>query len=129
MKVLNIEQTLVDLAKRSLAGEEVGEILRSPNEFPVEIAEKIALLTAVKYWNKEISFLEGDCIINNLFVFWVTNDYFVKNYPFTDTLWECYLAFDAGEYYRSDDDRALDDPPEKYTKPLIKEMLQRIDEI
>jgi hypothetical protein len=60
--------------------------------------------------------------MNNIFTFWM-NEHHVKNYAFSGIAWDCYLAFDAGEYYREDDDRNIN-PAEEYTKPLIEELLK-----
>jgi len=120
----NTENIFTELTNKSLGGIEVGKILDYPKEFPTELIENLALITALKYWNGEINYTDGDCIMNNLFAFWVTNNYYVDNYSFSDIAWECYEAFDAGEYYRTNDDRNID-PAEKYTKPLIEELLKK----
>ncbi|TCC88243.1 hypothetical protein EZ428_21215 [Pedobacter frigiditerrae] len=124
---LDTEEILVELAKKIIGGNEVNNILNNPNEFPTELIENLSLTTALKYWKGEINYVEGDYIINNLYSFWLTKDYYL-NYGFSEIAWECYEAFDAGEYFRSDDDRKID-PAEKYTKPLIEEILKRKNKI
>ena len=47
---------------------------------------------------------------------------------FSDIAWECFEAFDAGEYYRSTGDSKLD-PVDIYTKPLIEELLKKMNKI
>jgi hypothetical protein len=53
----------------------------------------------------------------------VTNEDYVKNHGFSGIAWECYNAFDSGEYYRKEDEPNID-PAEKYTKPLIQAILK-----
>lgn len=48
----------------------------------------------------------------------------LKNYEFPTIAWECYLAFDSGEYCRQEDSKSVD-PAEKYIKPLIEELLKK----
>lgn len=120
---LNIENILIELSKEIFSGNEVGEILNNPIEYPIETIEKLSIETALKYWNGEIDYEAGDSIMNNIFGFWVTNEYFVENYGFSDVAWECYNAFDSGEYYRKEDGPNID-PVEKYTKPSIEKLLR-----
>jgi hypothetical protein len=63
--------------------------------------------------------------MNNLQTFWVTNEHYCKNFEFGKISWECYEAFDAGEYIRSTDSIEID-PAEKYSKPLIEKLLKRL---
>ncbi len=120
----NTEKILAELSKEIFKATEVSIILGNPIEFPTELIEELSLATALKYWNGKMGFEEGDCIMNNIYDFWVTNEYFCKNYGFSDIAWECFEAFDSGEYYRKDDDENID-PAEKYTKPLIEKLLRK----
>jgi hypothetical protein len=124
----NTEDILNEVTKKLLDGHEINNILANPKEFPTELIEKLSVIIALKYWNGEINYTDGDSIMNNLFGFWVTNNYYVDNYAFPGIAWQCYDAFDAGEYYRTDDDKRID-PPEKYTKPLIEELLKKLNKI
>lgn len=120
----SIEGILTALSKKILSREQVSNILDNPAEFPVELIKDLSVATALKYWNGQIDYGDGDCIMNNLFMFWTTNQYYFENYAFTDIAWECYDAFDSGEYYRENDDRSVD-PSEKYTRPLIEILLRK----
>ena len=124
IKENDLEIILVELSKEIIHPQEVSNILGKPINFPTELIENLALITAIKYWNDEITYEDGDCIMNNIYRFWWTNETFVENYGFSETAWECYEAFDAGEYDRIEDDKEVD-PAEKYTKPLIEDMLKR----
>ncbi len=124
---LNTDWILESLSKEILSGNQVADILDNPKVFPTELIEKLSLETALKYWYGHIDYRDGDCIINNIYTFWVTKDYYI-NYEFSDIAWECYDAFDSGEYYRENDDRSID-PAEKYTKPLIERFLKKRQQI
>ena len=106
--------------------DDVFEILGSPKEYPTKLIEELSLETATLYFKGEISFFEGDSIMNNIYGFW--SHFFFENFGFSKIAWECYEAFDAGEYYRSEDDPKLD-PEDIYTKPLIEKFLKKYNKI
>ena len=118
------ETILTELSKEILNGNQVGDILNNPIEFPTKLIEELSIATALKYWNGEISYIEGDSIMNNLYIYWMTSGQLLKNSEFSSIAWECYEAFDAGEFYRDNEDRSSD-PSEKYTRPLIESLLQK----
>jgi len=124
----NTEKILAQLSKKNLNVDQVAIILNSPGEFPTGLIEKLSLETALNYWNGRINYIDGDYIMNNIFAFWLTNENSAKDYKFPEIAWECYLAFDSGEYYRTNDDRSSD-PAEKYTRPLIRELLIKRQQI
>lgn len=111
-----------------LIGNELGDILNNLREFPSELIENLSIIVALKFFKNEISYSDGDQIMNDVWGFWVTNDYYIENHPIPNNVYECYEAFDAGEYNRTDDDITVD-PVEKYTKPLIEELLKRTKQI
>ena len=119
---LEIENILVELSKDILSDNGIVAILNNPTEYPTEIIDKLSIETALRYWNGEIDFKAGDCIMNNIFSFWLTNVDYVKNHSYSPIAWDCYDAFDSGEYYRKEDEPNID-PAEKYTKPLIEAFL------
>ena len=120
----NTDKILAQLSKEILSGKQVADIFDNPRDFPTGLVEKLSLETALKYWHGQIEYRDGDCIMNNIYTFWITNEYYIKNYEFSDIAWECYDAFDAGEFYRENDDRRID-PAEKYTKPLVERLLKK----
>ena len=124
----NTEKILNELSKEILSGNQVADILNNPKEYPTELIEILSLETALKYWNGKMDYEEGDCIVNNIYTFWVTNEYYFKNYGFSDIAWECFNAFDSGEYFRKEDDENID-LAEKYTKPLIENLLRKRKQI
>jgi hypothetical protein len=121
-------EILDKLSKESLSGPEVSEILGSPSDFPTELVENLSIKTALDFWNGEMDYEDGDCIMNNLQTFWVTNDYFVRNFGFGKISWICYEAFDAGEYLRPTDNPDID-PVEVYTKPILEKLLTELKKI
>ncbi|WP_248724566.1 hypothetical protein [Seonamhaeicola sp. ML3] len=121
-------EILEKLSKESLSGTEIGEIFGNPSDFPNELVENLSVKTAVDFWNGEIDFEDGDMIMNNLQTFWVTNEHFVKNFGFGEVSWICYEAFDAGEYIRPTD-HPNTDPIEKYTKPILENLLRELNKI
>jgi hypothetical protein len=123
-----MDKLLEKLSIDNLSGNEVSVILGNPKDFPVELVEKLSIESALLYWNQKIDFEEGDCIMNNLYSFWLLKEHFYKNFDFGETPWACFNAFDAGEYYRPEDDPKID-PVETYTKPMIEKLLKKIKEI
>jgi hypothetical protein len=118
-----MERMLAELSDGILSANQVSSILGNPKEFPTALIEELSIETALKYWKEKISYEAADYIMNNLYSFWVNDHHFVKTYPFTDVAWECFEAFDAGEYHRANDDKSIS-PDIKYTKPLIEELLK-----
>ena len=118
------EAILTELSKEILNGNQVAAILGNPCEFPGKLIEELSLVTALRYWNGQMTYNEGDCIMNNLYIYWTTNKGLEKQYDFPSVAWECYLAFDAGEFYRGHDDKSID-PSEKYTRPLVESLLSK----
>src|SRR5690606_20735496 len=95
-----------------------------PTEFPKKLFEELSLATALRYWNGQITYRDGDCIMNNLYNYLMNNTAIDKSEEFFGITWDCYLAFDAGEFNRDNDDKSIE-PSEKYTKPLIESILKK----
>ncbi|MET1260050.1 hypothetical protein ABV409_11930 [Flagellimonas sp. DF-77] len=121
-------ELLSQLAKETASGTEVGKILGYPVDFPSELVETLSLQTAINYWHGKINYEDGDIIMNNLYSFWVTNTHYVQNFGFGKIAWNCYEAFDAGEYQRPTDPQDID-PVEAYTKPIIEKLLIELNKI
>ena len=117
---LNIE----NIIKEILSDKEIQDIIGLPNEYPHELIEKVSLQTALKYWNGEIDFSEGDSIMNGVYGYWLYTDKYSKKYEFSDIAWDCFNAFDSGEYIRSEDGPNVN-PVKKYTKPQIESLLKK----
>ena len=118
------EEILKALSKKILNVNEIGNILSNSDSLPTNLVEELSLAAALSYWNGQISYREGDCIMNNLFIYWSTNDSFSEQFEFPAAAWECYEAFDSGEFYR-DKNEDSSDPSVKYTKPLVESMLKK----
>ena len=121
-----IEKLLKKLSVKILNSDEVGNIIGNSKEYQTKLIQDLSLETALRFYKEEITYLEGDFIMNNLYHFW--NHRFSDKYGFSEIAWECYEAFDAGEYSRSKDDLELD-PIDIYTKPLIEGVLKKMNKI
>lgn len=125
---LNINSILDKLSREQLNGNVVADILGKPKSFPTELVEKLSIEAALKYWNGDIDFADGDCIMNNLYSYWQLNPLHFESEGFSKLSMDCYEAFDAGEYRREEDGPEVN-PEEKYTKPTIEEILKSINAI
>ena len=65
------------------------------------------------------SFADADAAMNHLWAFLCSQ----KDFEIRPYFYSVYEAFDAGEYYHSGDARDVS-PEERYTKPLIEEILR-----
>ncbi|KAA9331597.1 hypothetical protein F0P96_15295 [Hymenobacter busanensis] len=118
------EKIIAELSHEILDTSQVSDILGNSKDFPMTLIENLSIETALKYWNEQLSYEAADYVMNNLYSFWVNNEYFLQTYPFTDVAWECFQAFDAGEYYRANEDKGVS-PDIKYTRPLIEDFLRK----
>lgn len=122
-----IETILAKLSKEILSWDQIQDILKSV-ESPEKLIEDLSLATALKYWNGEMPYGNGDFIMNHLFSYWTASESIDKNRMFAGIAWEVYLAFDAGEFYRPGEDRSIN-PSEKYTRPLVETLLRKQKQI
>lgn len=86
----NTGQILADLTREVLRGDHAASIRNYPRKFPTELIEKLSLATALKHWNGQINYRDGDGIMNTIYTFLITNEDYVKKYNFPDIFWECY---------------------------------------
>jgi hypothetical protein len=87
-----------------------------------EFYNAIAFRIAEQYHSGALSYTVCDHIMNDLWE--VVKDCFTPVHKEVPTLfYDVYLAFDAGEYYRTAD--RSDDPVAEHTKPMIEEILLR----
>jgi hypothetical protein len=77
------ERILAESSKGILSRDLIGAIFSNPAEFSKILIEKRSIATALKFWNGDISFRNGDYIINNLYIFWMASDHFVRNSEFS----------------------------------------------
>jgi hypothetical protein len=77
-----------------------------------EIYDRIAIWIARGFCRSELSFEFCDRIVNDIHgVIMLANEHRPKLF------WEVFLAFDSGEFYRSND--RTRDPVDEFTRPLI----------
>lgn len=120
-----IEKILFELSKENLNKDIIVDLFKNSQDHVTQLIEKLSLEVALQFWNGQITYLTGDVIMNKLLnIGYIFNKIHSKEYEFSTIAWECYLAFDAGEYYPKGDDRTLE-PSEKYTKSYIEEVLKK----
>jgi hypothetical protein len=79
--------------------------------------DALAIELARKYEQGRLLFEVCDAIVNDLF----GCTHYFETLP--EEFAAVYAAFDAGEYYH--DNNRLEDPEEAYTRPMIREVLER----
>lgn len=90
-------------------------------KIPLDVfCNEYALIIAVKYLEGYFDFEFGDDQMNFLFVFMTSPPMLSMNTP--EPAFSIFQAFDQGELYHRGDDHQIS-PEEKYTKPLIREIL------
>ena len=84
-----------------------------------ELFDRITLALARGFQNSELPFEFCNAVINDLFgAMTLTKE------AIPSTFWKVYLAFDEGEYRHQTDDAQVD-PAEKYTRPMVSEILSQ----
>ena len=120
-----IEEILFKLSKENLNTVAIGDLFKNSQDHGTQLIEKMSLEVALQFWNGQISYQDG-----NMFMYLLLdiarkfNESNLNEYEFSNIAWECYLAFDDGEYYHIGDDKTVD-PSEKYTKPCIEKILKK----
>ncbi len=119
-----IEEILFELSKEILCTDIIVNLFKNSQDHGTQLIEKLSLELALQFWNGQISYEEGDLIINILLsISEKFNQAHFQEYEFSTIAWDCYLAFDAA-FYHKDDDQTVD-PSEKYTKPQIEIILKK----
>lgn len=75
MNHTNIETELIFLELLN-SDTELDIILNHPTEFPSELIEKLSILIAIKYWNKDIDYYDANEMICKIYGYWITNELF-----------------------------------------------------
>ena len=89
------------------------------------LLDLLSLEIAHRYATSAISFENADRAMNRIFALVCTEEFLMRNgQKFPEITNAIFQAFDEGEYYHSQD-TPTDDPEEKYTKPMISQVLQR----
>ena len=122
---LIIESILFELSKENLDNATIIDLFKNSQDHGKQLIEKLSLEVALRFWNGQITYLTGDIIMNKLLnIGQIFNKILSKEYEFSTIAWECYLAFDAGEFYHEGDDSTVD-PSQKYTKHYIEKVLKK----
>lgn len=118
-----------ELIQAALAGalqyELLSKLADGIGQSPPELLNAFAVHIAQRYTDGGISFHDADSAMNAAFgvscseEFWAEHD---RTIP--ATMFEVYLAFDAGEYSHPGDGPDVD-PEAKYTRPMLKKFFMR----
>ena len=73
----NIEYLFSELSNTD---KDIEVLLNNPTEFPTDIIEQLSIKTALSYWIGKIDYKTGDYIMNQIFGFWTTNQYYFENF-------------------------------------------------
>ena len=92
----------------------------------VDFCNMILVHLAKNYLKGKCNYSYSDGVANNIHDFMMSGHYLnANNNSLADPAYSIYLAFDAGEYYRKEDDRSVE-PHVKYTKAEIEQILRGI---
>jgi hypothetical protein len=93
----------------------------------VELCDSVSLKIAQEYLQGKLDYTYCDEVMNGVFHL-MLEDVFLKanNNAFSEFAYDVFLAFDAGEYRHSGDDKSIVSS-EKYTKPRVIKILQKYE--
>ncbi|MDX1538713.1 hypothetical protein [Arsukibacterium sp.] len=115
---MNIEDLISKIVEDK---EEKGDYDSCASEMNVELPQLFNLVSiriAENFMSGQLSYTDADFAMNGVWP--VMLDYIMKNdIPLVEPCYAIYEAFDQGEYDHKDGS----DPVEKYTKPLLIEVL------
>lgn len=90
----------------------------------IEGCDALGIALAKLYNNRTIDYVFGDIVANDMSAYMLSFVHDKEGQMWANHLWEVYEAFDAGEYYRTDNQE--DDPVKEHTDPMIVEFLDKI---
>ena len=93
---------------------------------PEVFCNEFSILVAKGFVKGELSYRFCDDAMNFLWGFITTPPVFGPDKNIPEPAFVIYQAFDEGEYYHSGDNREVD-PVEKYTKPMVNEILRELN--
>ncbi len=111
----------------SVIGVDPSPLQRIPGETAATVGaalDRFSLEVANQYANGKMSFELADQIMGDVCGFIISFLTEEKNSFIPEISWSIYLAFDEGEWYHPND-QPREDPVEKYTKPLVSELLRK----
>jgi hypothetical protein len=117
-------QRLIDLAlKEEVPVPELFALAEAASCTPNELLDQLSLHVARDFIDDALSFEHGDYIMNSVFGTLCSSPYPGGYFEMPDLTYEVYLAFDSGEYRRTEDTPDVD-PVEKYTRPMLLRLLK-----
>ena len=110
------------LLKKILDKTNIEEVIGKSKDYPFETINKLSIETALKYYKGDLTFQEGNNVMNKLWSFWVFHADNTNNW-FGELPYECYEAFDLGEWVG---DTTPIKHPDEIVKPIIEGILKRL---
>ncbi|MCJ9430508.1 hypothetical protein [Kordiimonas marina] len=131
---MSSEKELLEIVGRNWADDarkysEFYDLLRSyleDSDTPDQtIFETLAKRVAIAYHDQKIGYEQGDSIMNYLWLECLSEMTKGHLEDIPPVLMEMYEAFDAGEFYRTDDQS--DDPVKEHTDPAIARFVEGLE--
>ena len=116
---MNFKDLLSKAYDNSLSYEEAKEYAKENQQTLVEFANTFALYLAKSFDENSLDFEFCDGAMNWLHWFMLEEEFLDSCDNKLPIAYDIYIAFDSGEYERSEDDETIN-PIEKYTRPEIK---------
>lgn len=119
---MNIYELANKCLGQNLKREEFDQFLIDHNISFESLCNQIANNLAKNYLLGKLDFYFCDQVMNRIdtFIIDALSEEIIDTFP--EPAYSIYIAFDQGEYYHKDDDRSID-PAEKYTKPMLSEII------
>jgi prepilin-type processing-associated H-X9-DG protein len=110
-----------------LESEEIIDYCTANNLNFVAFCNEILIHLSKVYLSGKVNYSFADGVANNIHDFMVSDHYLdSNNNTLSDPAYSIYLAFDAGEYYRKEDDKNIE-PHVKYTNPQLEAILLNVE--
>jgi hypothetical protein len=125
---LSKEELLLILdGRKQLDLRDIVEYCESHELTLVEFCDSVSFKIAQEYLQNILDYSYCDVVMNGVFHLMI-EDVFLKsnNNSFSEFAYDVFLAFDAGEYRHSKDDKSID-PSEKYTRPRVIQVLKKLE--
>lgn len=120
----SVDQRLFDAARNGhVSYDLLKEVASESARTAPDLLDEFSYIVASQYSAHEIDFEEADAMMNALWAVCVSEEFWTDHDRTIPSVTNAvYLAFDAGEYYRTTDPPGTD-PEVKYTRPLIDTFL------
>jgi hypothetical protein len=117
--LMTLEEFLVVCGERAPTIAEIEAYSKTPELTWEAALNSLAVGIARRYDSGAMAFSECDAVMNELYTF----SLFHRDRVLPDPAHQVFVAFDEGEYHHPGDSDDVD-PEEKYTRPMIREVLR-----